>query len=138
MVKKTLANIPKRKNQPFKSAAMMHTALYLIGQQYGTASSRTTIQTINDRQNRPFMKLSFSHQKKKKKNKVSLQPIFLHLCSLSVYTIIRTFRFSSTNKSCYYTFQLWESLRMGQFRTISSYITVDRSKYKILQLEPTS
>ena len=67
MVKKTLANIPKRKNQPFKSAAMMHTALYLIGQQYGTASSRTTIQTINDRQNRPFMKLSFSHQKKKKK-----------------------------------------------------------------------
>jgi len=70
MVKKTLANIPKRKNQPFKSAAMMHTALYLIGQQYGTASSRTTIQTINDRENRPFKKLSFSHQKKIKKQGV--------------------------------------------------------------------
>ena len=83
MVKKTHINIPKKekKNQAFKSAAMMLTAPYLISQQYGTAISKTTIQTINDRLNRTF-------------NKLSLQPIFLHLCSLSIYTIIRTFRFN--------------------------------------------
>ena len=43
---------------------MMLTAPYLISQQYGTAISKTTIQTINDRLNRTF-------------NKLSLQPIFL-------------------------------------------------------------